>query len=130
MATTVMRVRLIKMKFAPRAKGSRKAISRAMDEIVEKMDRAVHRGLDTPYPPPSRPWRKPHMRTPIGGLYDKTKVTRVGHEIQVRTTQYGVYLEGGTSKMRPRPFIRPVIHNRKAEWSKKLTKAIKKYEED
>jgi len=116
-------MRLVKLEFKPRAKGSRRAISRAMDQIVDEMNTAIHRGLDTPYPPPSRPGAKPHLRT--GRLYRQTQVVRKGTEIQVRTTQYGIWLESGTSKMKPRPFIRRVIHARKRDWSKKLTQRIR-----
>ena len=69
--------------------------------------------MRTPFPPASAPGEVPHWRSQdlarsithevdMGGL-----VCRVGPS---HTNKYGVFLELGTARMEPRPFLRPALH--------------------
>ena len=67
-----------------------------------------------PYPPSSAPWAPPHLRT--GALRQgitSFKVKRLQYVIQASavkgTHNYAVYLEFGTKRMKPRPFMRPMM---------------------
>lgn len=60
-----------------------------------------------------------------GKLQDATKVVFRKGQIVVKTTQIGIYLEGGTSIMDPRPFIDPVIRQNRRAWEKRFREILK-----
>ncbi len=75
-------------------------LNRSGDEIV----RAVRESISTPYPPASGPGNPPHRRS--GGLWRSIFATRRGDAVTVAASApHGEYLERGTSRMAPRPFL-------------------------
>ena len=65
----------------------------------------AERVLGTPYPPASRPGQPPRKRT--GKLMRQTRAVAAASSltIQIITTAVGKWLDGGTARIRPRPFI-------------------------
>jgi HK97 gp10 family phage protein len=64
-----------------------------------------------------------------GNLKDNIKVTEVkDSKIEVHTGKayYGLFLEYGTSKMQPKPFMEPSFHNVKAEVENKMAEVIRR----
>jgi hypothetical protein len=100
-----------------------KGVTAAFREISQEMTESLRRKIDKPWPPPSTPGTPPHRRT--GFLQDSTEAVTRGRTIVIRTPQYGIWLEGGTRNMAPRPFIRPTIHNRRRFWERRLNARIR-----
>lgn len=105
-------------------KRERRATAMAMSAAVAKMQKTVRGKIGKPYPPASTPGSHPHKRT--GRLQSTFRVLRKGKKIFVRTLQYGIYLEGGTSKMAARPFIRRNIHDKSKFWTKWINNEIRR----
>jgi len=83
--------------------------------------------IQTPYPPPSMPGEPPHKRT--GWLADN-----VDHDVDaaegrmrlgVMAAAYSRFLEIGTERMAPRPFLRPTIEAVGGELLQKLRSAYR-----
>lgn len=117
-------MRRIKFNTGRIIKRTRAATTKALDQVMNEMTTVIKRKINKPYPPASVPGRPPHRRT--GFLHDRTEVVRKGRKFIVRTPQYGIWLEGGTGRMRARPFIRPVIDQKK-RWTKRLNNLIRKF---
>ena len=86
--------------------GLLEAASEAVEQIQEE--------ISTAYPPPSVPGEAPHART--GSLLRSVKIDSVEDDrvtISIGGADtfvpYASYLEFGTSKMEPRPFVQPII---------------------
>lgn len=110
--------------FSIRVHGLRELLSQ-FDKLPEDVEPAITRGLVIAaseaveqiqssiadvYPPPSLPWTPPHLRT--GALLRSVRIERV-EPMRVTVAvggpgtnvPYAAWLEFGTSKMEPRPFI-------------------------
>ena len=98
------RMRRIEFKTGRIIRRSRKAMTTGMDRIGRRMTNTVRSKISKPFPPPSRPGAHPHLRS--GELRSTFEVVRRGLKMFVRVQQKGIWLEGGTRKMKPRPFIR------------------------
>ncbi len=100
-----------------------KGVGLAFREIAQEMTTAIRDKIDDPSPPVSAPGTPPHSQG--GDLIRKTEVVARGRNLVVRTTQVGIWLEGGTRNMAPRPFIRTTIHNRRRFWERRLNDRIR-----
>lgn len=83
-------------------------VTAAGNHVAEEMTRRV----STPGPPRSEPFNPPHVDR--GKLHKgiSSEETRTGNTIRARVVidvPYAGYLEFGTSRMQPRPFIAPTI---------------------
>jgi len=81
---------------------------RLAGELADETALEIRRRLNVPYPPASSPGESPHRRT--GNLQRSAEVGAVrqpGKRTVNVLTPYGKYLEYGTVKMLPRPFVRP-----------------------
>lgn len=105
-------------------KRERRAMGMAFNAAVAKMQKRVRDKIGTPYPPASRPGAHPHRRT--GRLQSSFRVLRKGYSIFVRMPLYGAYLEGGTSRMKARPFVRRNIHDKGKFWTKWINNEIRR----
>lgn len=86
----------------------RSAIADGMERAAANVKRAMRRRLNIPYPPASRPGQSPRRRT--GRLRNSIQfwINRKTLEVFIgpdATAPYGFWLEYGTSKMEPRPFM-------------------------
>ena len=118
------RLRRIKFKTGRIIKRNGIATSQAFNQAVREMTKAIRGPISKQYPPASKPGSPPNKRT--GNLHDSTIVLRIGRAIFVRTTDYGIFLDGGTSKMAARPFIRTRIHDQRKRWTKRINDLIRK----
>lgn len=117
--------RRIRFKLGRLVKREQRAVSRGLNELMAEMTKKLQSKIDTPYPPPSRPGRPPHRRT--GFLHGNVKAVRKGRTYWISVPQYGTFLEGGTSKMAARPFIRPTIHKDRLNWLRRANTLIRKH---
>lgn len=75
---------------------------------------------------PSKPGEAPHkqtgtLRSSIAWSVDRERlVVRIGTALK-----YGKYLELGTAKMQPRPFLRPTLANHKTKYAALLSAQLK-----
>lgn len=97
----------------------------AMTQLARELQAAIRKTISRPYPPPSRPGRPPKRRT--GVLRNSTFVEFRGSKLVVRVPQYGIFLEGGTSRMRPRPFILPELQQKRREWERRARVLMRKF---
>lgn len=107
-------------------KRERRATSMAMNAAVKKMEETVKKKISKPYPPASTPGSHPHMRRPSVGLRAQFRVLRKGSKIFIRMPLYGAYLDGGTSRMAARPFVRRNIHDKNRFWTKWINNEIRR----
>jgi len=88
-----------------------------MRQTGEQLIRDIRGIVNTPYPPASTPGNPPHRRS--GRLSKLLMAKVVGDELYVKSAArrgdapYPKFLEEGTSKMAPRPYLRPVVAFRK-----------------
>lgn len=83
---------------------TRAGVEAAADFLAEK----VREEISTPFPPASDPYMPPHLRS--GVLRDSIGWVWNGDVVELGSTaEYAYFLELGTSKMAPRPFILPAI---------------------
>lgn len=75
---------------------------------------------------PSRPGEPPHRDTSHLAQSIDYELTDGGLGAKVGSTnvEYSVYLELGTSKMAPRPYLRPALDRSRAEIKRILTKPM------
>jgi len=126
MALSATRTRRIEFKTGKIITRTRKATAQAFDTVARKMTADVRRKISKPHPPPSRPGAHPHKRS--GTLKREFEVIRKGFNLIVRVPQYGIWLEGGTTKMRARPFIRRnlMTPDKKRTWTRRINAEIRK----
>jgi len=126
MAGSAKQIRRITFKTGRVLRRTRGAVSKAFDTVTREMTQVVRRKIGKSYPPSSRPGAHPHLRT--GFLQRNFEVTRKGFNLFVRVPQYGIFLEGGTGKMRARPFIRRNLFTRDKQlfWTRKINTQIRK----
>ena len=87
-------------------------VTDAMKEIADELERLMEK-----YAP-----------VLTGALRDSIEALRRGKLlVAIRMLYYGFYQEWGTSKMAPRPFIRPAVEELKAKVDKILWKHLGKY---
>ncbi len=123
MALMARRPRLMKFNTNQIISRTRRAKIEALETVANEMEFALKETIDTPYPPASSPGHPPHKRT--GYLQATTEVMRRGNGVHIRLPQYGTWLEGGTSKMDPRPFVRPNIHDQRRFWVNRINDVIR-----
>ena len=87
-----------------------RGLTLAASEAVEQ----IQSSISDSYPPPSLPWTPPHVRT--GALRRSVRIERIEPGIVTMgvggpgsIVPYAAWLEFGTSKMEPRPFVEPII---------------------
>lgn len=87
-------------------------VARDLAKRAIRVESAAKLLLNNPYPPPSSPGSSPHKRS--GRL--QTSITwelgedALGLFAAVGTNvEYGDYLERGTERMQPRPFLQPAL---------------------
>ncbi len=105
---------------------------RALTQLGVEMTADVQAKLDTPHPPASAPGTYAHRRR--GVLRKKTTVKHVsGQGMVVKTTQIGIWLQGGTRRIRPRKVYREAIfkpgkgNKLKDRWVKRANALIRKF---
>lgn len=86
----------------------RSAIADGMERAAVNVRRAMRRRINKPWPPASRPGQSPRRRT--GNLWRSVtyKINRQTLEIWIgpgEQAPYGLYLEYGTKRMAPRPWM-------------------------
>lgn len=118
------RRRRINFKVGRLVKATRAATSKALDVVAREMTAELKDLLNTSHPPASAPGSPPHRRT--GTLRSKTEVIRNGRKLIVRTTQVGIFLEGGTQNMAARPHIRPTIQDEGQKWRRRINAEIRR----
>lgn len=101
-----------------------RVVSKVLDRLQTEMTADLKKSLSRKqYPPPSSPGQIPARRT--GKLTDNTTVERKGRRLYVRTTQIGIWLDGGTRRMAARPWLRRRIHDRTKHWLGRIQKIAK-----
>lgn len=125
MARAAKAPRRVSFKLGRLVKREQRAVSRGLNELMAEMTKKLQSTINTPYPPPSRPGRPPHRRT--GFLHGNVKAQRKGRTYWISVPQYGTFLEGGTSKMAARPFIRRTIHKDRLNWLRRANTLIRKH---
>lgn len=104
-----------------------RALDRALKVVGKEMETAILKKIERQGPPRSVPGQPPSRDK--GNLYNSVVVTSSKGVIRVRTVNYGLFLEGGTSNMDARPFVRPVLFSKGArtKWSRKIAKLAKQF---
>lgn len=125
MALVGARTRRIEFKTARIIRKSTQAGRLALDAVAKEMTIFVRGKINKPYPPASRPGQEPHKRT--GRLQSGFVVVRTGKSIGVRTSNIGIWLDGGTRKMAARPFIRKHLHDKRRKWEARLSAKLKQF---
>ena len=90
------------------------AITRGLTVAASEAVQQIDESISTSYPPESLPGQPPHART--GTLLRSVRIERI-EPLSVTVAvggegtnaPYASWLEFGTSKMEPRPFIAPVV---------------------
>jgi len=74
----------------------------------------------------SKPGQPPRRQT--GFLQANTKVEFDGkNKMVVKTPLYGIYQDGGTRNILPRPFLRKNVHDRKPNWNRRYRFYMRKF---
>lgn len=121
---TATRQRLVKFEVPGIIKRERKAIVKALDVVRKEITKAIKQPMRRKfYPPASKPGTVPARRT--SRLFNTINVERTGMTLQVRTLQYGLWLDGGTSRMAARPHVQRVITQKR--WAKRINALTKKF---
>lgn len=104
-----------------------RALTIAASEAVEQ----IQSSISDSYPPPSIPFTPPHVRT--GALRRSARIERIEPGIVTiavggpgSIVPYAAWLEFGTSKMEPRPFVEPVIERIKPGITSIITEEVNK----
>jgi len=126
MAQNAFRPRLVKFETDRILSSVREAKVKALRQVAREMEAKIKQAIGTQGPPRSTPGNAPHKDT--GFLHDKVMVVATAHGITVRVPQYGIWLEGGTSKMDPRPFIRSTVGGANGKkWLDRVAVLVKKF---
>lgn len=109
---------------------ARKKVSGAVPALASAMQRDLRAVIDTPYPPASRPGKPPHKRTGYLQSHAVVKGTPVAPggfaRIVIRAPEYGMfYLEQGTKRMAPRPWIKPTIFDKATKWTREFARILR-----
>jgi len=113
---------LVKLKWY--GKKQKKKVRDIIHEVQEtagkQMVAEIKKSINTAFPPASRPGRPPHRRT--GNLQKSIDywVDKKTFHVQIGPNTdalYGIWLEEGTVKMDPRPYLEPVAKR----WRKKYS---------
>lgn len=88
----------------------RSAIADGLERAAEHVKRTMRRLINKPYPPASRPGQPPRKRRPSTGLRANIDIWINRKTLQAyvgpnRNAPHGIWLEKGTRKMKPRPFM-------------------------
>lgn len=90
----------------------RQEVVKRLDESAQLVQQTAQANIATPYPPPSLPGEFPHLRSAdlqasVQYVVDNGRLIAViGSKLPKK---YGLYLEIGTRKMAPRPWLRPSL---------------------
>lgn len=103
---------------------TRNALAKARKQVAKEIQADIRKKISKPFPPASTPGSHPHSRR-ASGLKVNVFVKNEGRDIVVRVPQYGIWLEGGTSRMRARPFIARNVFQKR--WAKRLTNLARKF---
>lgn len=126
MAKNPMRPRLVKFNTERLFSKNQAAVRKAMQQVAREMQAKIKDKISVQGPPRSTPFNPPHQDT--GFLHDNLTVTASGRQISVRVPQYGIWLEGGTRVMDPRPFIRDTVGGKNGKaWIERVAVLVKKY---
>lgn len=127
---SALRTRRITFKTGRIIARTREATGKAFDKVAREMTRDIRRKISKPSPPPSSPGAHPHSQSGKRGsrLKNTVQVIRKGLTLVVRVPQYGIWLEGGTSRMRARPFIHRNLTTtaKKRFWTKRINNDIRR----
>jgi hypothetical protein len=102
--------------YAERLKARRVELEAKTRDIAAVLARIQHEVLGTRYPPASRPFKPPHLRS--GRLQRESTVKpnpSSGTITFVAPTPYAVYLKQGTARMKPRPWQDEVLKRAQPE---------------
>lgn len=135
--TTIVNETAVRSKILKIANESRKNIKRTLDTIGKEMQRFIRQSMrDTPKAAysykrgkkkhyPSLPYNFPAIDS--GNLWRNITYHSTDNELKVgdlKKTPYAVFLEMGTAKMNPRPFIEPTWRKYKSIIEFKVMQAI------
>jgi len=102
------------------------ALRNAMEDYGERdYVPAAKRAIGTRFPPASAPGRTPHLRTGFLQQSMRAVTFQTPREISLQMGSdafYSPHLELGTSTMRARPFLRPVLGQTRRLLAKRLEK--------
>ena len=105
-----------------------RANAKAMRLLAEEMTLRLNMVLNAPGTRKMRSAPGEPPRKQSGDLQADTKVEFDGKgKLIVKTLQYGIYLDGGTSKMSARPFLRVSIHDEKKTWNQRYYELLKSF---
>ncbi|KKN19685.1 hypothetical protein LCGC14_0943290 [marine sediment metagenome] len=127
MARAQDRIRNLKFTTGRQIKRANRAMAKARRQVAKEMTKELKSLISAPYPPASKPGNPPHMRRPGSGLRSKTEVVARGKTLVVKTTQVGIYLEGGTRNMAARPFVNRTIDKQRRKWERRLNTLTRKF---
>jgi len=102
--------------------------ARAMRELAKEITTVISKKIGKQGTPNlrSKPGEPPRRQT--GFLQAKTVAEFDGkNKIVVKTPQYGVFLDGGTRNIKPRPFLRKTVHDRKPNWNRRYRYYMRKF---
>jgi HK97 gp10 family phage protein len=85
-----------------------KASEAAAQAAAEFLARAVRAAVATPFPPPSAPLTPPHRRSSVLQNSIRAEKTAEGWSVG-SNAPYAAWLETGTRRMAPRPFMLPTV---------------------
>jgi HK97 gp10 family phage protein len=91
-----------------------KALDRPLAKSASFMAGVAREMVRIPFPPSSSPWAPPHLRsgtlrTSIKSSRRKKSLYWISASAKKGGQDYAGYLEFGTKKMKPRPFMRPMM---------------------
>lgn len=124
------RTRRITVSTAGIVRKARRAAAAGLDQILPNMNAELEDKLTRKiYPPASRPGQYPAMRT--GRLSRRTKIQRDGLRLIIKTTQYGIWLQGGTRRIAPRKLWREAFFEGSGNklskaWLRRINDAIRR----
>lgn len=107
----------------------RKAMTKAFQQAVNEMTRALRKAISRQGPPRSKPGR--YLKRDTGRLYDETRVMRKGYSIFIRTLAYGVFHQEGITYpkagLQQRKFYKEKIFEQRRNWERRINALIRIY---